>query len=178
MTEALAAGDGYPSSALGAELLRCYGIRAAGPSEVGDDGYAGPSPGGAGVGLDVAIVHDPLFGSVVTCGVAGVCSDLLGDRTARLPPITDRDGEQMWRGLRAAPLLTGYRGSLPVDTSAIEDLIIRIGRLAEDLPEVADLRLMPVIVSAAGVEVAHVDLRLAAVGAEPDQAMRALREPA
>jgi ATP-grasp domain len=48
-----------------------------------------------------------------------------------LLPITDRDAAQMWRGLRAAPLLTGYRGRAPTDTPAVEDLLLRLGRLAE-----------------------------------------------
>ena len=43
----------------------------------------------------------------------------------------------MWRSLKAAPLLTGYRGGPPVHTAAVEDLVLRLGRLAEELPEVA-----------------------------------------
>jgi acyl-CoA synthetase (NDP forming)/GNAT superfamily N-acetyltransferase len=168
--DALEAGTGRTSSALAAELVRCYGIPVASTLEP-------VSLGGQTVQLDVTIVHDPLFGSVVTCGIAGIPSDLLGDRSLRLLPITDSDAAEMWRGLRSAPLLTGYRGTAPVDTAAVEDLLIRIGRLAEDLPEVAALRLAPVIVTSAGVVVTSVEMQLSAVGIEPDSAMRALREP-
>jgi acyl-CoA synthetase (NDP forming)/GNAT superfamily N-acetyltransferase len=132
----------------------------------------------AGVELVAGIVHDALFGSVVTCGLGGIHSDLLRDRTLRLPPVTDRDAAQMWRDLRAAPLLTGYRGSAPVDTAAVEDLLIRLGRLAEDLPEIAELDLNSIIVGTRGCTVVDVKLRLAGTGAEPDPAMRSLREPA
>ena len=131
----------------------------------------------AGVELVVSIAHDPLFGSVVTCGVSGISTDLLGDRAVRLLPITDIDAAQMWRGLKAAPLLTGYRGSAPVDVAAVEDMLLRLGRLADDLPEIAEFDLDPVIVTASGIVAVDVRLRLAAVQAEPDPGLRALREP-
>lgn len=176
VTEWLATGDHTQSAA--ADLLDCYGIRVATAVEV-SSGHGQPieDAGGSGVGLDLAIAHDPLFGSVLTCGVTGVPSDLLDDRTLRLMPITDRDATQMWQALKAAPLLTGYRGSTPVDTAAIEDLLIRLGRLAEDLPEVANLRLDPATATAAGVVVTSAAMRLATVGPEPDPGMRTLREP-
>jgi acyl-CoA synthetase (NDP forming) len=132
----------------------------------------------AGVELVAGIAHDPLFGSVLMCGLGGIHTTLLGDRTLRLLPVTDRDAAQMWRDLRAAPLLTGYRGSPPVDTAAVEDLLLRLGRLAEDLPEIAELDLNPVIAGPAGLAIVDVKLRIDRVGAEPDPALRALREPA
>jgi acyl-CoA synthetase (NDP forming) len=131
----------------------------------------------AGIELVAGIAHDPLFGSVLMCGLGGVHTDLLGDRTLRLLPVTDRDAAQMWRDLRAAPLLTGYRGAPPVDTAAVEDLLLRLGRLAEDLPEVAELDLNPIIVGTAALAIVDVKIRLAAVGTEPDSALRSLREP-
>ncbi len=76
------------------------------------------------------------------------------------------------------PLLTGYRGSEPVDTAAVEDLLLRLGRLAEELPEVAELDLNPILVSADGAVVVDAKLRLAEVGAEPDAGLRRLRTPA
>jgi len=82
---------------------------------------------------------------------------------------------RMWRGLRSAPLLTGFRGAEPVDTDAIEDLLLRLGRLAEDLPEVAELDLNPVLAGPGGVIAVDAKLRLAPVGAEPDPTLRRLR---
>jgi acyl-CoA synthetase (NDP forming)/RimJ/RimL family protein N-acetyltransferase len=127
------------------------------------------------VELVAGVVHDPLFGSVVLLGLGGVQTDLLGDRALRLVPMTDLDAGRMWRGLRAAPLLTGYRGAPPVDTAALEDLLLRLGRLAEDLPEVAELDLNPVLAGPAGVMAVDAKLRLAPVGAEPDPTLRRLR---
>jgi len=131
----------------------------------------------AGVELVAGVVHDPLFGSVLMCGLGGVQTELLGDRTLRLLPLTDLDAAAMWRRLRAAPLLTGYRGAAPCDTAAVEDLLLRLGRLADDLPEAAELDCNPVIVGPTGVAIVDVKLRLAPVGAEPDPALRSLREP-
>jgi acyl-CoA synthetase (NDP forming) len=99
----------------------------------------------ATVELVAGLVHDPLFGSVVMLGLGGVQTDLLGDRALRLVPMMDLDAGRMWRSLRAAALLTGYRGADPVDTAALEDLLLRLGRLAEDMPEVAELDLNPVL---------------------------------
>ncbi|MGC9669774.1 GNAT family N-acetyltransferase [Planosporangium sp. 12N6] len=131
-----------------------------------------------GVELAVGVVHDPLFGSLVMLGLGGTHTDLLGDRTFRLLPVTDLDAHRMWRSLRGAPLLTGYRGAPAVDTAALEDLLLRVGRLAEDVPEIAELDLNPVLAFPDEVATVDAKLRLAAIGAEPDPDLRALREPA
>jgi acyl-CoA synthetase (NDP forming)/GNAT superfamily N-acetyltransferase len=143
----------------------------------GDDRVLVQSQAPAGVELIAGIAHDPLFGSLVMCGLGGVYTSLFGDRNLRLLPLTDRDATGMWRGLRASALLTGYRGSPAVDTPAIEDLLLRLGRLAEDLPEVAELDLNPVIATPTGVAVVDVKIRIANIGTEPDAGLRALREP-
>ena len=130
------------------------------------------------VELVAGVVHDPLFGSLVMLGLGGVHTDLFADRALRLLPVTDTDAAAMWRSLRAAPLLTGYRGAPAVDTDAVEDLLLRLGRLAEDLPEVAELDLNPVLAGPEGVVAVDVKLRLAPVDTEPDPAVRTLREPA
>jgi acyl-CoA synthetase (NDP forming) len=79
--------------------------------------------------------------------------------------------------LRGAPILTGYRGSTPADTAALEDLMLRLGLLAEQLPEVAELDLNPVIAGTDGVLAVDAKLRLEAPGTEPDAALRRLRPP-
>jgi acyl-CoA synthetase (NDP forming) len=129
------------------------------------------------VELVAGVVHDPLFGSLVMAGLGGVHTDLFGDRALRLVPLTDLDAGRMWRSLRAAPLLTGFRGAPPVDTGAVEDLLLRIGQLAEDLPEIAELDLNPVLVGPHGVVAVDAKLRLQRVGAEPDAGLRRLGRP-
>jgi acyl-CoA synthetase (NDP forming)/GNAT superfamily N-acetyltransferase len=129
------------------------------------------------VELVAGIVHDRLFGSLVMLGLGGVHTDLFGDRAFALVPMTDADASRMWRSLRAAPLLTGYRGSVPVSIGAVEDLVLRLGRLAEDVPEVAELDLNPVLVSADGAVAVDTKLRLTPVAGEPDAVLRQLRRP-
>ncbi len=102
-----------------------------------------------GVPTVVEVVDDPSFGALVSFGVGGVATDLLGDRAFRTLPLTDTDAHEMVREPRAWPLLDGYRGSEPVDVAALEDLLLRIARLADDLPEVLALSLEPVIVGPA-----------------------------
>ncbi|GAA2673342.1 bifunctional acetate--CoA ligase family protein/GNAT family N-acetyltransferase [Actinoplanes palleronii] len=129
----------------------------------------------APVELVAGLVHDPLFGSLVLLGLGGVQTDLLADRALRLVPMTDLDAGRMWRSLRCAPLLTGYRGAPPVDTGALEELLLRLARLAEDHPEVAELDLNPVLAGPDLVTAVDAKLRLAPVGAEPDPVLRRLR---
>jgi acyl-CoA synthetase (NDP forming)/L-amino acid N-acyltransferase YncA len=127
------------------------------------------------VELVAGVVHDPLFGSLVMTGLGGVYTDLLEDRAFRLVPMTDLDAGRMWRSLRSAPLLTGYRNSPAVDTGAVEDLLLRLGRLAEELPEVAELDLNPILAGPDRVVAVDAKMRLATAGAEPDPTLRRLR---
>lgn len=76
-----------------------------------------------------------------------------------LVPMTDLDAGRMWRDLRGAPLLTGYRGSAAVDTAALEEFLLRVGRLAEDFPEIAELDLGPVLAGPGGVVAVDAKLR-------------------
>jgi acyl-CoA synthetase (NDP forming)/GNAT superfamily N-acetyltransferase len=130
-----------------------------------------------GVELVAGVVHDRLFGSLVMVGLGGVHTDLLGDRAFQLLPVTDVDAAAMWRRLRGAPLLTGFRGSPPGDTPALDDLLVRLGRFAEDLPEVAELDLNPLLVFPQGVAAVDAKLRLQRTGPEPDPTRRTLRQP-
>ncbi|MGY1682190.1 bifunctional acetate--CoA ligase family protein/GNAT family N-acetyltransferase [Geodermatophilus sp. SYSU D01176] len=99
-----------------------------------------------GVATVVGIVDDPSFGALVSFGLGGVATDLLGDRAYRALPLTDLDAAELVRSPRAWPLLDGYRGSEPADVAALEDLLLRVAALADDLPEVLQLSLEPVIV--------------------------------
>src|ERR671932_1217616 len=102
-----------------------------------------------GVATVVEVVDDPSFGALVSFGLGGVATDLLGDRAYRTLPLTDLDAAELVRAPRAWPLLNGYRGSEPVDVAALEELLLRIARLADDLPEVLALSLEPVILGPA-----------------------------
>lgn len=104
-----------------------------------------------GIPLSFGATEDPLFGPLVSFGLAGAPSELLGDRAYGIPPLTDIDAQSMIRELKSAPLLYGYRGSDPVDVAGIQDIILRLAALKDDLPEVAELDLEPVLVGSEGL---------------------------
>lgn len=106
-----------------------------------------------GVSCVVACGEDPLFGPVVSFGLAGDAIDLLEDVSYGMPPLTDVDVAGMIRSVRAAPRLFGYRGLPPMRTSALEDVLARVSRMADDLPELRSLVLHPVVVATAGARV-------------------------
>jgi len=127
-----------------------------------------------GVETLIGVVQEPVFGPLVVFGLGGVATDVLGDHAARLAPLTDVDADQMIRGVRAAPLLFGHRGAPAVDTAALADLLLRVSRLADDLPEVAELDLNPVIARPDGAHA--VDTRIRIAPATPrDPFLRQLR---
>ncbi|HTW20043.1 MAG TPA: GNAT family N-acetyltransferase [Mycobacteriales bacterium] len=114
-----------------------------------------------GVETAIGIVNDPAVGPVVMLALGGITTDLLADRSFRLPPLSRRLVRKQIEALRAAPLLFGYRGTPPVDVAALEDVLLRVGQLATDLPQLAELDLNPVIVSPQGAVAVDVKVRLA-----------------
>jgi acyl-CoA synthetase (NDP forming)/RimJ/RimL family protein N-acetyltransferase len=127
-----------------------------------------------GVPVTVRAAEDALFGPVVSFGVAGVTTELLGDRSYRIPPLTDVDAAEMIREVKAAPLLLGYRGGVRADLDAIADLLHRVSKLAEDLPEIADLDLDPVLVANQGLTVVNAAARIAPTDTRSDWYTRRL----
>ncbi|HEY2313247.1 MAG TPA: GNAT family N-acetyltransferase [Streptosporangiaceae bacterium] len=127
-----------------------------------------------GVETIVGVVQEPVFGPLVVFGLGGVATEVLGDHTARLAPLTDADAAQMISGVRVAPLLFGHRGSPAVDTAALADLLLHVSRLADDLPEVAELDLNPVIARSDGAHVVDVRVRISPA-APRDPFLRQLR---
>ncbi len=114
----------------------------------------------AGVETAIGVVADPTFGPLVMVGLGGVASDLLADRAFHLLPMTAEDAARQIRALRGAPLLFGYRNTPKCDVEALEDMVLRVAQLARNLPELAELDLNPVTVSASGAVAVDVKIRL------------------
>jgi acyl-CoA synthetase (NDP forming)/GNAT superfamily N-acetyltransferase len=123
----------------------------------------------------IGLQDDPSFGTLVSFGLSGVASDLLGDRAYRAVPLTDADAAGLVRAPRAAPLLTGYRGGDPADLDALQDVVLRVAALAEDVPEVRVLALEPVLASAAGAHVAGARVTVGPPPSRHDTGPRRLR---
>jgi acyl-CoA synthetase (NDP forming) len=118
-----------------------------------------------GTEVIIGVTQEPMFGPLVVFGLGGVATDVLADHTARLAPLTDADADELIRSARSAPLLLGHRGGPAADLPALRDTLLRISRLADDLPEVAELDLNPVITCPSGVSV--VDARIRITLAQP-----------
>jgi len=118
-----------------------------------------------GVEVMIGVVQEPVFGPLVVFGSGGVTTEVHGDRVSRLTPLTDIDADAMIRAVRAAPLLFGHGDTPPVDTAALADALLRVSRLADDLPEVSELALNPIVARADGIWC--VDVRVRIRPAEP-----------
>jgi hypothetical protein len=129
--------------------------RASGRDEVYVQEMAPP-----GTACVFALLDDPSFGSLLSFGLSGMATELLGDRAYRPLPLSTVDVAELIREPRAAPLLSGYRGAPAAELGALEDLALRLNRLAEDLPEVRSLVLDPVIAGPHGVAVSGVRIVL------------------
>ena len=112
----------------------------------------------AGVSCVLTSVEDPLFGPVVSFSVAGPPTELLGDIAHRIPPLTDVDVQDLIGAVRAAPMLNGHRGALPVHRAALADVVARLSCLADDLPEVDHVQLNPVNAWTGGVDVLDAEI--------------------
>jgi acyl-CoA synthetase (NDP forming)/GNAT superfamily N-acetyltransferase len=127
-----------------ADLLRCYGIPLAGGE--GDRTEIAARTGG--IEVIVRVTADATFGPLVMFGLGGAdprTSEVFADSSARLTPLTDTDADKLIRSVRSAPLLSGGDGRPAADLGALRDLLLRVSRLADDLPEVVGLDLDPVI---------------------------------
>jgi len=106
-----------------------------------------------GVPVGIGAMEDPLFGPVVSFGVSGAATELLGDKSYRIPPMHSGEAASMVREVKAAPLLFGYRGSEQVDVEAIEHLLLRLAQLKNDLPQLSSVELNLVLAGAHGATV-------------------------
>ena len=129
-----------------------------------------------GVELALGVVHDSTFGPLVMVA-GGVTTDVLDDRAFVLPPVTAKDARRAVAGLRMAPLLRGFRGAPAVDLAAVEDLLMLVGRLAADLPEIAELDLNPVMATPTGVSCVDTKIRVQPYDRVDDFARPAMRTP-
>ncbi|TAK20125.1 MAG: GNAT family N-acetyltransferase [Chloroflexota bacterium] len=113
-----------------------------------------------GVECLVGVVTDPTFGPLIGFGLGGVLAELLGDVAFRVHPLTDIDADELISGGKAHRLLAGYRGAPPADLPALRELLLRLSRLVEDVPEIAELDINPVIVRPAGQGALALDARI------------------
>jgi acyl-CoA synthetase (NDP forming) len=129
-----------------------------------------------GVACVVEMVEDPQFGPIVGFGLGGVAMELLGDRAWRAAPLTDLDAAALVDEPRSAPLLRGFRGAAPVDRAALADLLVRVGKLVDDHPEIRSLSLNPVLARPDGYAVLHASVQVGSPWERGDPGPRRLRD--
>lgn len=128
-----------------------------------------------GVETIVGVVQDLLFGPLLMFGMGGIATELLGDRSFRILPVTDVDAAELVRSLRSSALLFGYRGSQPTAVAALEELLQRVARLASGWAELAELDINPLIVSPDGAVAVDARMRVTPVPPRPPPDLRQMR---
>ena len=127
-----------------------------------------------GTEVIIGVRDDQMFGPLVVFGLGGVATEVLADHAARLAPLTEADAETLINSVRSAPLLHGHRGAPAVDLAALRDVLLRVSRLSDDLPEIAELDLNPVIARPDGAVAVDARIRVAPLISQ-DPFLRRLR---
>ncbi|WP_041450961.1 bifunctional acetate--CoA ligase family protein/GNAT family N-acetyltransferase [Hoyosella subflava] len=113
-----------------------------------------------GIGCTLGLQDDPSFGTLITFGLAGVISELVGDRAYQVPPLTEEAASALINAPKASPLLDGIRGAPPANKAALVELGQRVSALAVDLPEVRELLFHPVLAAPEGASVIGAQIRI------------------
>jgi acetate---CoA ligase (ADP-forming) len=113
-----------------------------------------------GAELLAGVVQDPVFGPLVAFGPGGVLAELIGEASFRIAPLTDTDAEELVTTGKAGRLVRGFRGAPAADAAALADLVLRLARLGDELPEVAELDLNPVLALPEGCVIVDARVRV------------------
>jgi acyl-CoA synthetase (NDP forming) len=92
------------------------------------------------------MTRDEQFGPVLMFGLGGTLVELFGETSICLLPIDHDEALRMIRESKAGTLLSGYRGDTPKDIEAAANLLVQLGRLTEENPEIKEIDLNPVFV--------------------------------
>jgi acyl-CoA synthetase (NDP forming) len=136
-------------------------------SDAGIDGVLIQAMVHGGIETMVGISTDPLFGPLVAFGLGGIHVEILGDVGFRMAPLTDKDADELLHEIKGARLLDGYRGHPPADLDALRELLLRVSRLAVDVPEIAEVDLNPVMAMSPGHGCRIVDARIKIKSLQP-----------
>ncbi|MEX0878794.1 MAG: GNAT family N-acetyltransferase [Thermoanaerobaculia bacterium] len=139
--------------------------------EAAEPALAQPSPK-KNVEVKVSMIEDPSFGPLITFGLGGIHVEVIADVSVRVTPLTDRAAAAMVREIRGYPLLEGYRGHPPADIEAIQDILLRVSRLVEEVPDIAELELSPIVVGPPGEGCRILDSRIRVALPQKGQAAR------
>jgi acyl-CoA synthetase (NDP forming) len=94
----------------------------------------------------LGIKRDPSFGPVLMFGMGGIFVEVFRDVSFGVAPLSREEAVRMIEGTRAYQILSGARGRNPRDLESLVDALLRLGRLAEDFPEIEELDINPLFV--------------------------------
>jgi acetyl-CoA synthetase (ADP-forming) len=106
----------------------------------------------------IGAIKDPQFGQTLMFGLGGIFVEILKDVTFRVAPITEQDAMEMVTGVKAYPLLKGYRNTPAADLKAITCVLLSVSKLVMEHPEIKELDLNPVMAYEKGTKT--VDARI------------------
>ena len=114
----------------------------------------------AGREVIVGSTAAPGLGNMVMFGLGGIFVEVMRDVVVFVAPLSRPEAREMMTGIKGYPVLAGVRGEAPVDLAAIEDLLLRVSRLAADFPQITEMDLNPILVYPEGRLPAAVDVRM------------------
>ncbi|NOZ01801.1 MAG: CoA-binding protein, partial [Deltaproteobacteria bacterium] len=114
----------------------------------------------AGTELIIGATASPGLGSLVMFGLGGIFVEVLKDVVVAVSPLSRPEAREMMEGIQGYPVLEGVRGKPGVDLTAVEDLLIRVSRLAADFPSITEMDLNPIFAYPKGTPPAAVDVRI------------------
>ena len=97
---------------------------------------------------------------MIACGAGGTAVELLKDVSVRLTPLNGSEADEMIGSLATFPLLDVHRGRPKMDVASLHGLVLRLGALAEDLHQVVDVDLNPIVVGPNGADVVGARIRV------------------
>jgi acyl-CoA synthetase (NDP forming)/RimJ/RimL family protein N-acetyltransferase len=103
-----------------------------------------------GVSCTVVTREDPAFGPVLGFAIGGYVSNLTAEWAFRMLPMTDTDAAELIRQPRTSPLLFGFQGAEPLNTDAVEAVVLRVAKMVEDWPQLHRIELNPLLATTSG----------------------------
>jgi acetyl coenzyme A synthetase (ADP forming)-like protein len=104
--------------------------------------------------------RDPVFGPFILFGLGGIWVEIFQDTTLRASPLSREEARAMIDEIRGSPLLKGYRGESPLDLESLVETLLKVSRLVEDLEEIQEMDLNPVLVRESGKGSLALDARI------------------
>lgn len=111
-----------------------------------------------GVEIIIGGLRDEQFGPTVMFGIGGIAVELLKDVSYRLAPIDKGEATAMITEVRSYPILTGFRGSRPIDISALADVLVLVSEMISEITEIKEMEINPLVVYEKGMTA--VDVRV------------------